>query len=409
MINCALISADETLQRQVLSLMREAGHAAQLAVELQESASELPKAKVQHLLDTAPQLAFIDLGDSTEGIRVIDLLGQEAPEMVIIAVGPVVPAETLLQIMRSGATEYLPRPFTAEDVSGAFQRVRRRIGASSSEEGVTRGDVTTVFSPKGGVGVSAVATNLSLAIQQLTGESTILVDLASSLGTAALSMGLQPRYSYLDVIQNFHRMDKELFHSFLEVHETGVQVLASPIRVDDQNGPTPDAVMGVLRLCRKHFAHVVVDAGHALTNAVDTALMESDRKIFVATPELPTLRNLRRVLHVVGGHEGNGKSGPILVLNQHRDGVGLGVSDVEDALGLSTRFVIEFDDTMGESINLGTPPVLSGRSRFGRSIMELAAEIAGPEHDAPTRDGLLQILFKPFRSPRPLTLAKESN
>jgi pilus assembly protein CpaE len=355
-----------------------------------------------------PQLALVDLGDSTEGLRVIELLGQEAPEMVIIVVGPTVPADTLLQIMRSGASEYLPRPFEGEELVAAFHRARRRVG-TSAEDGSARGSLTTLFSPKGGVGVTTVAANLSVALQQITGEDTILIDLAPSLGTTALSMGIQARYSYLDIVQNFHRMDKELLNSFLETHESGVRVLASPISSDQPEGPAAEAVAGLLRLCRRHFRNVVVDAGHTLTNGVDAALMESDHRIFVATPELPTLRNVRRALHLTGGPESNGALSPILVLNQFREGTGLTAPDIEDALGLSAHTVVDYDDTVTESINLGLPAVLSGRSKFARSIMKLGSSIAGPEYAVPSRGGLMQLLSRPFRSPRPLNLSKESN
>ena len=130
-----------------------------------------------------------------------------------------------------------------------------------------------VFSPKGGSGSTTLAVNLGVTLHQLTGKRTLLLDLAPMLGTAALSLGLQPRYSYLDVIQNFHRMDEELFQSFLEVHESGIQVLSSPPRLEDAAGPSMDEVMGLIRFCRRHFSHVIVDAGAYGTrheNAVTT-------------------------------------------------------------------------------------------------------------------------------------------
>lgn len=407
MINCALISADEALRRQVMSLVKGSDGIAKLVVELDECASDLPKGHVAHLLDANPQLAFVDLGESSAGLRVIQLLSQEAPEVAIIAAGPSISADALLQVIRAGASEYLPRPFSAEDVSAAFHRVRRRLGTAAPEATNARGNVTTAFSPKGGVGVTMVAVNLSLALHRLTEMDTLLVDLAPSLGTAALTMGLQPRYSYLDVIQNFHRIDQELFKSFLEVHESGVHVLASPARSEDQNGPSPDAVLGVLRLCRRYFGHIVVDAGHSLTDAVDTALAESDHRIFVTTPELPTLRNVKRALEVVGNPGTNGKAKPRLVLNQHAEGVGLSAQDVENALGLSVDTIIERDDSLAENINLGSPAVLDGRSRFTRSIMGLGRDIAGPEQLVPARDGFLKTLLKPFRPSEPVTAIKE--
>jgi len=410
MIDCALITDDENFRRHVTGLLRGTENADRLVYEASQSAARFPRDSVADVLAANPQVAFVDLGESTTGLRVLEVLSQNAPDLLLIVAGPSLPAETLLKVMRAGATEYLPRPFSAEDTSQAFQRVKRRVTGTRNEDAVTRGEVTTLFSPKGGVGVTTLAVNLAVSLHEQTGESTILLDLSPSLGTAALTMGLQPRYSYLDVIQNFHRLDEELFRSFLETHETGVKVLASPPRTEDPGGPTMDEVMGLLRLCRKHFAFVVVDAGHTLTNAADVALMEADHKLWVSTPELPTLRNLKRTLELVGTHgKQNGKTPNRLILNQYADGLGMSQDEVKKGLGLHVDLVIERDaNLVTESINMGQPAVLMRRSAFRRSIDDLTVRVAGRSRVAVRRGGLLQSLLKPFRSSSP-TAKKEGD
>jgi hypothetical protein len=110
---------------------------------------------------------------------------------------------------------------------------------------VTLGKVTTVFSAKGGTGVTTVATNLAVALRLLTDKEVLLVDLAPALGTAAVAMGVHPRYTYLDVIQNFHRIDEDLFRSFLEVDESGVHVLASPPLAGGNGCPGGEELQGL--------------------------------------------------------------------------------------------------------------------------------------------------------------------
>lgn len=401
MIKCALITDDEHLRRLVNGLLRGPDSAAKLAFEASESASRFPREQVADVLSADPQVAFIDLGDSLTGLRVLEVLSREAPDLLLVAAGPSLPADSLLKVMRSGASEYLPRPLTSEEVEGAFDRVRRRVNGVRTEEPGADGKLITLFSPKGGVGVTTLAVNLAIDLQGFTDEPTVLVDLAPSLGTAALTLGLQPRYSYLDVIQNFHRLDIELFRSFLQEHESGVQVLASPSRADDRAGPTMDEVMGLLRLCRRHFTFVVVDAGHALSNAADVALMEADHRLWVSTPELPTLRNLKRTLELVGEqHSSNGTRPDRVVLNQYAEGLGMSVEEVRQGLGLDVDLVIKRQsDLIAESINLGTPAVLMKRSSFSRSMEDLTALVAGdslkPEH---RRGGLMSALLRPFRS-----------
>jgi pilus assembly protein CpaE len=411
MIDCALLTDDETLRRHVMGLVQRPDSADRLVFEAHESASRLPRERVADVLAANPRLVFVDLGDSVMGVRVLELLSREAPDVALIAAGPSLPADELLKVVRAGASEYLPRPFVAEDTAQAFQRVRRRLeGARPTVSDGEPGEITTLFSPKGGVGVTTLAVNLAVTLNDITEGSTVLLDLAPALGTAALAMGLQPRYSYLDVVQNFHRLDDELFKSFLEVHETGVRVLASPPRAESPGGPTMDEVMGLLRLCRTHFANVIVDAGHTLTDGAEVALREADHRLWVSTPELPTLRNLKRTLELVGDPAGsNGRAPARLILNQYADGLGLSVEEVKNGLGLEVDLVIDRDPSLiPESINLGRPAVLMRRSAFQKAVDDLATRIAGPNRVIVRPKGLLHSLLRPFRSGESAAPTKES-
>jgi pilus assembly protein CpaE len=400
MLNCALITDDESLRRQVRGLLLKPETSARLVVEISESAADLARERVADVLAADPQVVFVDLGTGSTGVRVLEALSQEAPEMVLITAGPSLEAPELLQVIRAGASEYLPRPIGADDVEQAFMRSRRRVSGTRQEEAATRGVVTTLFSPKGGVGVTSLAANLAVSLQEMTGDSTILLDLSPSLGTAALTLGLQPRYSFLDVIQNFHRLDEELFQSFLEIHESGVRVLASPPRLGNPGGPTADEVAGLLRFCKRHFGYVVVDAGHSLTDAAEMSLLEADHRFWVSTPELPTLRNLKRTLELLGDMSANGKAPPRVILNQYEEGLGVTPDEVESGLGLGIESVVERDPSLlSESINIGRPAISIKRSSYSRSVSDMAARIAGPDQvRVQSSGGFLQSIFRPFRS-----------
>lgn len=410
MIDCALITDDEQLRLHVRNLVRRAESPDRLVLEVNENASRLSRDRVAEILAAKPGVAFVDLGDSATGLRVLELLSREAPDMKLIAAGASLSADALLQVMRAGASEYLPRPIEFEEVTQAFTRIRRRAGVHHGDEPADNGQVTTLFSPKGGVGVTTVAVNLAVVLREATQKRTILVDLAASLGTVALSMGLQSRYSYLDIIKNFHRMDDELFRSFLEVHESGVHVLASPAGVRATTHPSMDEIRSLLRFCRRQYENVVVDAGHTLTDAAEAALLEADHRLLVSTPELPTLRNLKRVLEVITDHKKNGKAPPRLVLNQYAEGLGVSVTEVERGLGLSVDTVIDRDaDLISESINLGRPAVTVRRSSFDKAMTGLGRRVARPDTIVVQRAGLFQSLLKPFRPSVSGAQTKETN
>ena len=396
MIDCALISSDDAFRRLVRGLAQDHEAMARLVVDIQQSAAEVSREALARVAGGEARVVFVDLGGTLTGVRVLEALSQEDPGLALIAAGPQVPADSLLRVIRAGATEYLPRPITPEDVSAAFQRVKRRVLPHASEAHAPKATLTAFFSTKGGTGVTTLAANVALALRELTGEETLLIDLAPSLGTAALQLGLQPRYSYLDVIQNFHRIDQELLRSFLEVHESGLSVLASPPLGDGETAPSPDQVVGLLRLARRHFAQVVVDVGNRLTSEAFAALMESDQRVMVATADLPALRNLRRALELLQRH--NGKTRPFVVVNRFDKDAGLTLRDVEAALAHDVAHTITGDDlTLREAVNVGQPAVLDKKSRFSKEIFTLGTELAGPDHLTSSRQGLLGSFLRPFR------------
>lgn len=402
MLDCVLISTDDDFRRQVLELTRLSDGHGRLVLDLDDTAEALHRDAVSKMLAVDPHVIFIDLGEtSTTGVRVLEALSQEAPDIGLVVAGPQLTADALLEVMRAGASEYLPRPLGSDDVGAAFARVRRRITPTPvKEEAGARGRVITIFSAKGGTGVTVTAANLAIVLEEMTRKSTLLLDLTPALGTAALVMGLQARYSYLDVIRNFHRIDEELLRSFLEVHESGVSVLSSPPSVSGAETPTSDQILGLVRLCRRHFAYVVVDGGSTLTGPISTAIAESDERILLTTPELPALRNQKKALEQLQQLRSNGKPPAQVVLTQYREGMGVSPREVEEALGQAVFQTLEWDDeTVIRSMNAGRPAVLGGgRSRFARGLNRLGDELAGADRAQPKTGGLFGALLRPFRT-----------
>ena len=393
MLNCVLISSDESFRHSVLGIMRSPAAQCRLVLDLQASAEDMDRTNTGRIVQAQPKVAFLDLGKDPSGVKGIHALSQEAPDLALIVAGPELSADGLLAVIRAGATEYLPRPFSREDVQDAYRRVRRRARVTSTEAPAKPGRVSTVFSAKGGTGVTTVATNLAIALRRLTQKEVVLVDLAPSMGTAAVAMGIEPRYTFLDLIQNFHRVDEELFRSFLESHESGVKLLASPVAPGDSALPSSDDLHGLLRLCQKHFDYVVIDGGSTFSSQLMTILHESEDRLLVTTPELPALRNLKRAMDLFG--RTNGRVAPRLIINRYKQGLGLSSRDVEEGLGHTGSVILELDEVgILNSVNVGRPEVLSGKSPFAKALMDLGSELAGPDLISVPRKSLLGKLFK---------------
>lgn len=392
MFDCALISSDESFRHAVLAIIRKPANQAKLSLDVQLFADGLNSDVLGKLRKATPDIIFLDLGPDPHGSSPVQTLNQELPGATLIVGGPTLSAQEILGVIRAGAAEYLPRPISVEEIADAFSRLKRRAKASRSDEPSTPGRLIPVFSAKGGTGVTTVSVNLAVALRLLTDKRVLLLDLAPAMGTAAIALGVQPRYTYIDVIKNFHRIDDELLHSFLEEDESGVKVLSSPLSPLDSGTPSPEEIRDLSVLCRQHFDYVVIDGGSHMSGLLAPILDAADDRILVLTPELPALRNLKLALEQ--SSLSNGKAPTRLVLNKQKDGLGLPPRDVEDGLGRRMDLILGRDDSrIIESINLGRPEVLGGKSRFAKNILALGRILAGSDAVQVSKKGLLRRLL----------------
>ncbi len=86
-----------------------------------------------------------------------------------------------------------------------------------------------MFSPKGGVGTTTVATNLALIVAEAHPNKVLLVDLDLSFGQVASHLNLQPKQTLLELARDEAALrEPELFRTYAIHHASGLHVLAAP-------------------------------------------------------------------------------------------------------------------------------------------------------------------------------------
>ena len=112
-----------------------------------------------------------------------------------------------------------------------------------------RGRAIAVFSSKGGCGCSLIATNL--AMMQTT--PTVLVDLNLQSGDLELLLGLKPKFSLADVVENRERLDDALLASYLTPHSKNVSLLAAPIKAESAEDIEPRHIYEIMESAAASF------------------------------------------------------------------------------------------------------------------------------------------------------------
>ena len=303
----------------------------------------------------------------------------ESPDVAIFVSSDALSPDTLMRAMRAGAQEVLRRPFDRPALTEAVERVAmlkaRKLGGGQQRT------VVTVFSNKGGVGVSTIATNLALSLRRQTRREVALADFDYQSGDVASILGIGGPRSIGDLIAK-DRLDSAVVQAVLAKHETGVMVLPQPEQIDQADGLTAHQTGSILEILGSTYEVVVVDAPHLINDIALEIFDRSSQILLVAELSLPSVRAARRSLDIFGKLNYLAVPDRVRVLvNRRTDKGAISPAQVEEALGVPVSFYVSNDyAAVSESINLGRPLCAAEpTSRAGRDIDAIALQLVPVE------------------------------
>ena len=115
-----------------------------------------------------------------------------------------------------------------------------------------------LFSGKGGVGKTLLATNLSVALAVETDSRVALVDLDLQFGDVGVMLNLDHSRSITDIVE-FETLEPEMLNDIMANGPNGVRVLLAPISPELADLITLEHVRMVMAELRKTYDYVVVD------------------------------------------------------------------------------------------------------------------------------------------------------
>lgn len=374
----ALISTDGAVREVLRRAVALDTRGLELSNEIAVPFGEISEEQIAELRQTDPQLVFLDFDqDPATAIGLARFLTDGSPQRCIVGTGPALSAQDLLEAMRAGVVEYLPKPLSEDAAKAALERTARRLGWSATNR--EPGQLYAVFSPKGGAGTTSVATNLAIVLHRLTSKKTLLVDLNLELGEVAVQLGVRPRYSFVDLVQNFYRIDAGLLATYIERHESGVEFLSAPFHPEAVDAPGHDQIRAILHYLKRQYDFVVVDTPKSFSVDSIAAFEEADRILLVSTVDVPSLRNLQRCLPLLERITGKDRERLRLVVNRYHPDNLISLEDVQKSVGLKASWTLSNDyETVSRSINSGSPVAGNGgKSRYARDLQTLGAELTG--------------------------------
>src|SRR5262249_48829748 len=179
----------------------------------------------------APDVIVVDArGDASSAMSTIERMRASSSAAGIFAVAVAADPDLILQSMRAGANEFFTWPPSEEPFHSAVRRIaaRRETALGSKPPATT----LVFFGAKGGAGTTTVAVNCGVELARLSKRSTVIVDLKAGLGEVALFLGIRPRYTLIDALDNLHRLDQQFLRELVVKHKSGLDILAGADHFD---------------------------------------------------------------------------------------------------------------------------------------------------------------------------------
>ena len=345
--------------------------------------------------EISPDVVLMDINmPDMDGITATETIRKEVPFAQIVILSVQGDPNYMRRAMLAGARDFLTKPPMVDELISAIRRAGKMShderaksskqyqapasgasGTGTRAPAIAMGKVIVVYSPKGGVGCTTIATNLAVALHN-DETPVVIVDGNLQYGNVAVTLNERSRNSIIDLAPRADELDPEVVENVLVPHgESGVKILAAPFKPEYAENIAGDQFGKVIKFLQQMYAYVVVDTSSSLTDAVLSAMDASDIVILVVTQDIPAINNCRLFLDLADVIGINRKN-IIFTMNRYDKRIAITPEKVGENLRQEISTVLPKDEkSVIPSINRGVPFVLGAKGRsspVARSIFELA-------------------------------------
>lgn len=329
---------------------------------------------------------------------------QVAPYIGIILIGTIESIYVVRKAMQCGAGDFVDLPLSASKISNAVnslysikQEQRKCLIESPLVVPQRRPKVISVFSSKGGVGKTVLATNVAIALKEQTREDILLLDMDLQFGDVSELLNINPRISILDLVEDKENIDLKDVNSYVLSHTSGIKVLPAPQQPEMTKVANEKEVKEILSLFTKAFDYLIVDLAPNFDQITVGTIEMSDYLMVITTMEVPTLKNVKTSIDMLLKLE-YPKENILVIINRFHSDDEIKIEEVKRFLGIDKIVCIcEAPEYVSSSINMGEPIVtLYKNSEVAKQINDLCMQLIDYRRISRLRGGrsFLKGLFK---------------
>ena len=300
---------------------------------------------------------------------------KECKSCKVLALSDNPSVDLIIEIMRAGAKEFVPIPIIKSEF---FESVNKLLSEFNETKKTNNCKIISVFSNKGGIGKTSLATNLALELSKITKENIALIDLNFQMGDITTFLDLKPSFNISYMLENLDKINETFLLSTLERYKkTSLYVLADPPYFKQADNIQPRQITKLFNTLKETFSYIIVDAEASFEGKNIAALDNSDLVLLVSVANLPALRNTQRCLELFD-KLGYDKEKVKIVINRYMENDEIKEADVEKVLSKKIYWKIPNNYfAIMTAINKGIPvSEINDSTNIARSYKDLAQYIS---------------------------------
>ena len=345
-----------------------------------------------------PDVVLMDINmPDMDGIEATELIQEQAPISQIVILSVQGDTNYMRRAMLAGARDFLTKPPKSDELVSVIRRagakakairsdvhyIGRGTGGLKDPRGTTvqlsgTGKIIAVYSPKGGVGSTTIATNLAVTLHSAE-TPAVIVDGSLEFGDVQVFLNERGRTSIIDLTPNAEQLDAELVEEVILHHkDSGIDIVSAPPNPIDAEQVSGSDFVKVLKFLGRLYSYVIVDTHSYLSDVTIDTLDACDLMVMVSSQDIPSIINARSMLQLLINSLGVQKNKILLVMNRFDKQIAISPDKVSHNLGHKVASVIVEDkEVVVPGINRGVPFMLGdGKSKeIGKGILELVGKV----------------------------------
>jgi len=345
-----------------------------------------------------PDVVLMDINmPDMDGIEATELIQDQAPISQIVILSVQGDTNYMRRAMLAGARDFLTKPPKSDELVSVIRRagakakairtdvqyIGRGTGSLKDPRGTTiqlsgLGKIIAVYSPKGGVGSTTIATNLAVTLHSAE-TPAVIVDGSLEFGDVQVFLNERGRTSIIDLTPNADQLDAELVEDVVLHHkDSGIDIVSAPPNPIDAELVSGADFVKVLEFLVRLYSYVIVDTHSYLSDVTIDTLDACDLMVMVSSQDIPSIINARSMLQLLVNSLNVQKNKILLVMNRFDKQVAISPDKVSHNLGHKVASVIVEDkEVVVPGVNRGVPFMLGdGKSKeIGKGILELVGKV----------------------------------